>query len=248
MILPRLRAKARELGANARPARIVVPDEPVEIDRLVSPLRYDVLVRQRYFDFLAANLDRYVRDFEGLFAEAMSLPYYRWFATVVVQRFFPGTSETDARAMFRDRIHQSTILYRSVTKRGLDPRQPIMLRSGGRQVRTSTGKVLVDRVFAGDGCHRLALVRSMGWRHLPAECCRIRIAHGWSPPDNTHTLIRALGITHVDYITFLSMGYADTIFTNQDELCEHVAANDPDRLKELRRILTIDRPALVAAT
>src|SRR2546427_30672 len=63
---PRLKRLAYEPGR-----------EPVRIDDLVSPLRYDVLVRERYFAFLREHRALAAEDFQAFAELSRSQPVYR---------------------------------------------------------------------------------------------------------------------------------------------------------------------------
>ena len=53
------------------------------LDELVSPLRYDVVVRQQFFAFLDANAEL-LDEFSDLVIEARGQPYYVWYRDIVI--------------------------------------------------------------------------------------------------------------------------------------------------------------------
>lgn len=241
------RISKRLLGTMpGRRARLRPGDEALDIDRLISPLRYDVLVRERYLRFLAENLDLYHRDFDAFVGLARGQQYHAWFCAVAIHRIRPGTEgAADLDTAFRERLHKTTRLYLAMSERGFDPRFPITIRTAGPVVATATGKTVAGRLFPSDGCHRLAMLRHTGHRSLLPQWYQLRTDGGWRPPDNTGTLIGALGISRPEYFEFLSLGYADGIFDGEDALLAHVPSDaDAD---EIRRIIAVDRPALAQA-
>lgn len=229
-----------------RRPRPVPGDEPLEIDRLISPLRYDVVVRQQFFGFVARHVDRYHRDEEGFLELAEREPYYAWFRAVAFPRIAPGAVVRGAglAAAFRERVAKTVRLHRSFQEHGFDPRHPIGIRSAGAVATTATGKALTGRRFPGDGCHRLALLRSAGHLHLPPEWYRLQVDRRWQPPDNTATLIPLLGVGADAYFSFLSLGYARERLADEASLVAHVAAVDPGRVTELRQIVALDAAVL----
>jgi hypothetical protein len=225
-----------------RRPRLRPGDRALDIDRLISPLRYDVLVRERYLGFLARNLDLFHRDFDAFVELARGEQYHAWFCAVAIHKIRPGTEGADELdAAFQERLRQTTRLYLAFSERGFDPRFPITVRTAGPVAVTTTGKTVAGRLFPTDGCHRLALLRFTGHRSLLPEWYRLRTDGGWQPPDNTGTLIGALGITRAEYLEFLSLGYTDSMFHDEDALLAHTASADAD---ELRRIIAVDTPAL----
>jgi len=233
--------------ARRRP-RLEAGTEPLDIDRLISPLRYDVLVRAGYFWFLERHRELHDRDFDAYVALARHQPYYTWFRTVAIHRIRPGTpaGSDELEQAFRERLLKTTRLADGFDARGFDPDHPIILRSAGPVALTDTGKSVAGRLFPSDGCHRLALLRLTGHRRLPPEWYRIRNGRGWQPPDNTGTLITELGLTRAEYVEFLSLGYCSTRHRDVGGLLANVA--HPADAIELRRILAVDKPHLEAAS
>jgi len=231
--------------ARRRP-RLQAGSEPVDIDRLISPLRYDVLVRAGYFWFLERHRGLYDRDFDAYVETARRQPYYTWFRTVAIHHIRPGTPDgsREMEMAFRERLRRTTRLADAFEARGFDADHPIILRSAGPVALTDTGKSVAGRLFPSDGCHRLALLRLSGHRCVPPEWYRIRAGHGWQPPDNTGTLVGALGLSRAQYVEFLSLGYCSTRHRDVAGLLADVA--DPAEATELRRILAVDASHLTA--
>jgi hypothetical protein len=237
----------RLLSAIARRrSELQVGEEPLDIDRLISPLRYDVLVREGYLGFLRVNRDLHDRDFDAYVELARSEPYYAWFRAVAIHRIRPGKDNGGAEldAAFRERLRKTTLLADRFAGRGFDPQYPIIVRTAGPVATTDTGKSVAGRLFPSDGCHRLALLRLAGHRAVPPAWYRIRAEAGWQPPDNTGTLITALGLTPVEYFGFLSLGYSSHLHRDADTLLADVSS--PEEGVELRRIIAADLPKLEA--
>ena len=242
-VIARQRRRLRRM-LRQRQATLVPGERPLPIDELISPLRYDVVVREQYLHYVADHLDLYGADPEAFLAGSRRQPYHAWFRSVAIHRIRPGTTGQDAldRA-FRERVHKTVRLYLAITGFGFDDRYPVVIGDAGPVVTTDTGKVLSGRLYPTDGCHRLALLRFTGYRHLPPSFYRLQSTPGWRPPDNTHTLIDALGLTGPEYFSFLSAGYAGEACRDRASLLEYVAARHPDRLGELHRVILIDTPS-----
>ncbi len=217
--------------------------ERVRIDDLISPLRYDVLVRQKFFELLA-SLPPEDRDNLAAVAEiARDTPYFTWFRSIVVPRFKPelvGREDAIGNA-FVERVQLSIDLYDSLGTSGYSRQWPITLFSGREILPTDTGKQLDRRLYAGDGCHRLALLRSSGVEVLDPGDYRLLVARRMTPLDNTTRLIPLLGIESERYFTFMALSYAPGhACRTEGQLLEQVRSEDPDRLPELRAILRRD--------
>jgi len=226
----------------------------VGLGDLVSPLRYDILVRARFLEFLGERLDRVERDLDGVVREALDHPYHCWFTTIALPRYRPGEA-ADQRlrlAAFRQRVHGSAELLANFGRRGFDPRFPVTLRTAAPGAATATGKVVPRPLYAGDGCHRLALLVASGHERLEPGWYRVQRDPLPAPIDNTHPLLGPLRVARAEYHRFLWLAYAGAGArpgagdgpVERGALRSYVATHRPDRLGELEQILEIDEPAL----
>ena len=220
-------------------------DGPVGLAELISPLRYDVLVRARFLELLGERLDR-GGDLDGAVREGLAHPYHTWFTTIALPRYRPrdAVSEPRRQAAFRQRVLRSAALLASFRRHGFDPRYPVTLSPAVPGAATDSGKVVPRRLYPLDGCHRLALLLVTGHGTLDPAWYRVRTEPLSAPIDNTHALLRTLPIDPVDYYRFLSLGYAGARLCDRASLLRDVAARRPDRLAELERVLEIDERAL----
>jgi hypothetical protein len=223
--------------------------EPVPIDHLVSPLRYDILVRERYFALLRERRELAERDVGAFIELSRQQPYFAWFTQVVIPRFLPDIVGDDERVdtAFKRRVRASIELYAAMESTGYDSRRPIILLTGREIAPTSTGKHLAQRIYAGDGCHRLAWLRMTGVDVLEPDMYRLHVAQAFTPHDNTALLLNAMAISPPDYFSFLSLSYADTALHSEGALLDHVRSTDPARLREVRDVIAVDSPLLAAA-
>ena len=221
--------------------------EPLDLDSLISPLRYDIMVRADFFDYLSERLEDYEADFDRFAADATATTYYAWFAKVALARYRPRQARDPARVMveFRERLHRSVRLLTSFTAGGFDLRHPISVRTAVPGALTGTGKLVPRKYYAGDGCHRLALLVRVGETSLAPSHYRVRRDPETMVVDNTQLLIRELGLTPEQYFRFLSRGYADRPYTDARALLNHVEERAPDRLGELRAVIAADEGAFV---
>lgn len=187
------------------------PDEPVDIDQLISPLRYDVLVRAQVFDLVTAMGEAAYTDTDELVAAARESSYWVWFRDVAMARFRPWVLKDPEvlEQQFRERVESAAVLHRSFRARGFDPAHPVTLRGCHAAVATDSGLRVNRRLHVGDGGHRTALLLSAGQQLHPGM---YRV--DWRPMpqliDNTAVLLPALGVEPAAYISFLARGYGVT--------------------------------------
>ena len=217
----------------------------LSIERLISPLRYDVIVRERYFEFLAQNLDLYHADFGEYMVRAQRHEYFSWFRIIAYLHRFgsPPSEEWHVLRAFADRVRRTTDLYLAFRHDGFDARFPISVRQTTDEAETPSGKVLAPRFYPVDGCHRLALLHMSGRTTLPFDFYRIAPARR-SPPDNTHTLLSTMRVTPREYYDFVSRGYTDKSFSEREPLLAHIRDESPELLVEVECLLAADEPLL----
>jgi hypothetical protein len=223
--------------------------EPVALDELVSPLRYDIIVRIDHFRFLDQHLALLERDLEAYLRLAIRHPYFTWWTRVALPRFRPRELRDERRTLeaFRQRVVGAAALWRSFNAVGFDPRYPVTLRIALPGVATPAGKVVQRRFHAGDGCHRLAMVLAAGQDILPPAWYRVRTDPLRTLTDNTRTLIGPLALGRDEYYRFLGRGYGLAGATGREEIIRHVETHAPDRLPELQQVLAVDERELDAA-
>ena len=244
--LRRFAARCEEILAGAR---YVNGTEAIDIRRLISPLRYDVVVRKSFFDLLERERRLYEQDFDRFMEIADQSSYRAWFDRVYCPRFDPALLRNDAarKAAYHRRVRTSGDLFASIEKHGLLPGHKIILRSGREILPADSGKTVSARIFAGDGCHRLALLLKQGTTILRPDQYVVKLVSRYSPLDNTSLLLETLDVSSPEYAAFISASFTDTHHTRLEDLLDDVAKRSPWRLGELREVLSTDHLSLHAA-
>lgn len=224
--------------------------DAVELGALISPLRYDVLVRAQFFRFLDERLDQYETDFPAFALAARQEPYFVWFERVAMARFRPWVAADQKllRGSFDERVRASYVLWTAFRRTGFDPRYPVTLRTADPTARTEQGARVERDLYVGDGCHRLALLLANDERVLPPELYRVDRSPLRRLLDNTAVLMPALGLDEQRYAEYLSMGYADEPRHDLASLCEDVQRHRPEQLTELLDLISRDRAALAQSS
>ena len=145
---------------------------------------------------------------------------------------------------FADRIRKSAKLYLVLEKNGFNPRRPITLLTGERILPTETGKRTSAVLYAGDGCHRVALLSLAGYTHLEPRHYIIKKFPRFRPLDNTAILIKSLQMDATEYYTFLSMAYVETPVCKRSDLKAQLAKTKTQKLAEFENITSVDEPIL----
>lgn len=225
--------RAARRGLTWRPKQLGA--EPIDIQRLISPLRYDVEVRAQFYGFLEQH-DHLSR--RALVEAACHEPYRVWFEKVALPRFRPWTTTkpADLEQGFDERVLRSRQMLRSFRSGGFDPRRPVTLRWVRGVARTDSGIVVSSRLHVGDGGHRLALLLRSGGTLHPGQ---FRVDPRRQPAvlDNTAILARELDLPEAVYTRFVGRAFTDEGFDTVAGLQSHLASTDPTRVVELQRVL-----------
>jgi hypothetical protein len=217
----------------------------VDVAGLISPLRYDVLVRAGLFTFLEECDDGQLDDGDALVAAARALPYATWFRSVAMARFRPWVLSDPVllQQQFSERVLSALALWRSFRRRGFDPRHPVTLRWTAGPVRTDSGLMIDRRLHVGDGGHRLALLLSAGLP-LSADLYRVDRRPQRTLIDNTAVLVPALGVHGEEYVRFVARGYTGTEYSDAAQLVSDVGRTDPARADEIASVVEHHRALL----
>lgn len=235
-------------AARGNPYRFERGEAPVRIGDLVSPLRYDVMIRVRHFARHAERLDLYETDFGAYERIVRSEPYYVWFTRSRVPTWHPellGDPEGLGRA-WRERLRASAALYESFSSRGFDAARPIELHTGRRVRVTPTGKRVSRALYCGDGNHRLSLLLATGRQFLSPDAYVIKRYRSLVPSDSTGVLLRETGADWDEYRSFLELGYPSARLT-MEEGRVRVDAGEPSLRAEVSALVERDLPYLVGA-
>lgn len=217
--------------------------EPILIDRLICPLRYDLCVRIEFIRLLHHEWALYQNDLTEFLDRPQSRAYYIWFKEVACARYKPQIYRDDnlVRTAFVKRVHQAASLWSSIEQNGYDASTPIRLRSG-RSIRGVNGKTINSSYFAGDGCHRISCLYVAGRTRLEPGQYEVEIQPDYQPLDNTAILIQQLPLGMTSYLRFLSHFYCERVELNPDEIRRQVASARPHLLAELESVLVSDLP------
>jgi O-antigen/teichoic acid export membrane protein len=214
----------------------------VVLDELISPLRYDVVMRQQFFAFLDANVEL-LDEFNDLVYEARAQPYYTWYRDVMIGNRVKLLHGRTLDEGFADQIER-VLAIRTRFNPADEGWGDLLLRELPPGTRTNTGKVVGPRFVPVDGCHRIALLRHHGRKILPAGT--YRLVHDKQPArDNTAVLLPKLRLTEGDYLAYLATGFDQDAPRSLDELVSGVANRHPERVAELESVLRVDLPLLL---
>jgi hypothetical protein len=207
--------------------------EVVDIKALISPLRYDVVVRAQFLTDLRTSSEPpgVLPDF------ALEHPYFLWFKYVESARFFPDLLQKPdlLRERYQSRVTRAQATLRSFDAGGYDRRFPVTVSSTPRGATSDFGVQTSKTLHIRDGCHRLALLLIDDQQLEPTM---YRVGGPRDPvPDNTALLLPHLRLDERDYTRFLSRGFAAHECTDLTELRSLVATQSPERLAELDAVV-----------
>lgn len=233
----RVAYKIRRLRLNATKTRR--GEETLDIAKLISPLRYDVIVRAQFFEFLSAHTDRSAAELTRL---AIDEPYFVWFEHIECARFFPEllAHRDDLLNRFALRVAGAVRTLRSFRENGFDRRFPVVLASVGPGAISDSGAPAIATIHIADGCHRLALLLADGrellpWMHQIRPAAR-------ALQDNTRILVSRLSLDEATYSRFISQAFIDMPVDSLSQLRAELERTDPARVPDLEGTIAAHRP------
>ena len=210
--IPRLQHVVGRVRRAVHERTAVAGTVPVDIGALIVPLRHDVVVRARFFDFLVEHPDLSGPE---LVDAAAATAYATWFEHVECARYFSELLHDTARReqRFAARVHGAVRLLRSFEDGGFDATSPVTLITAAVGSTSDSGVGALGPLHIGDGCHRLALLLREG-ATLEPRMYKVRPSLN-TLVDNTSVLLRAGAVTEADYVGFLGgrfpVGDAQTV-------------------------------------
>jgi hypothetical protein len=233
-------------AASRNPWHFEAGSEPVRLTALMSPLRFDIAVRVEYLRFLRSHRELLERDLARYLQLARAHPYFTWFTRIWCRAFAPHllSDHELLEKVFRERVLATARLEESFERHGFDPGHRITLRTGREVLPSVTGKHVERTYFAGDGCHRLALLIEAGYDELPADWYRVKRYRRFTPTDTTLPLLEALRPSPEEYFRFLSVGYGVDPAPTREHLLDVLSGCSPETRREVERVIERDEPAL----
>lgn len=233
-------------GRIGRLTQQVIPGtalgETIDIDHLICPLRFDICVRMKFVQLIRDDRELYSSDIEAFLARPEARAYYSWFRNVRSVRYEPSLLRNPERmqSAFLRRVAETASLWDSLSTYGFDEAKPVRL-SSGRSIRNVHGKAIDERVFSGDGCHRIACLRLLGWKRLEPTHYEVLIRPRFEPLDITAELIEIGTLDRETFLRFVCRFYGDGHdFESTAALERYVAKHKPKLLAELRSVLRYD--------
>ena len=232
-------------AARGNPYRIEAGRVPVRIGDVVSPLRYDVMIRVRHFVHHAERRELFRSDFDAYERLVRSEPYFVWFQKARVPTWWPWLlDDPDGfERAWRERLRLSAELFDSFEANGFDAGHPIELHAGRRVRETPTGKRISRVIYSGDGNHRLALLLAAGHEELRPTEYRLKRYRSLVPTDSTGFLLRETGAGWPEYRSFLELGYPSARVAMEDGRVR-IDADDAIVQAEVKTLVELDLPYL----
>ena len=217
----------------------------LDIGQLISPLRFDVLIRAKLFETWAKDWSRLKSRPDEALQVAQNHAYRTWFDSIARRKITGKGEPSSPDEAFEWRVKRSHRLLGGYIQNGFDQRRPITvkLHLGGE---LPNGKVMGPRLYPVDGCHRLALLWADGERMLDPALYRL-LPDESATRDNTTLLLEKLQLSEADYYTFIGWGYGVNAVSTESELVASLSKNDP-RTPELLSVLAADHQIATSQT
>lgn len=248
-LLPEEHRRWLRSAARGNPYRIVRGRDPVRIGDVVSPLRYDVMIRVRHFELHAERRELFLSDFDAYERLVRAEPYFVWFKRARVPTWWPWLLDDPGafEEAWRERLRASAALFDSFSANGFDSAHPIELHAGRKVRETHSGKRISRTLYSGDGNHRLALLLAAKREVLQPAEYRVKRYRSLVPTDSTGFLLRETGAGWSEYRPFIDLGYPSATVELADGRVR-IDADDPAVQAEVTMLVELDLPHLAELT
>ena len=227
-LLAPLTRKAEVVRARRSLAQMPTSTDSINVASLISPFRYDVLVRAEFFRLARQNRDLIATDPDRFIQMVRQSRYFLWFEKVAVPNSGrEGLTGGALERVFKNRVVRSLRLLESYEQHGgLDEHYPITVRELAEQDLASFKGGTVGGKMLVDGGHRLALAFLDGQTILtPSE---YRLADRGAPLLNNTTILKDLfDLDDDDVYGFIAWGHGLPTARSREELLARAASVSP---------------------
>ena len=157
------------------------------INSLVFPLRHDILLREQFISFYLKNKELYKKDFDSFFKKSYNHMFFKYYKLVKIATYEPKILKDEKLLIqkYKKYIICFISLFEDIKKNGFNKEYPIRIETGKNILPTETGKIFSKKYYMGDGCHRLACLKFLGFTDIPSDFVNIRKYYNYSPLDVT---------------------------------------------------------------
>jgi hypothetical protein len=227
-LLAPLTRKAEVVRARRSLAQMPTSTDSINVASLISPFRYDVLVRAEFFRLARQNRDLIATDPDRFIQMVRQSRYFLWFEKIAVPNSGrEGLTGGALERVFKNRVIRSLRLLESYEQHGgLDEHYPITVRELAEQDLASFKGGAVGGKMLVDGGHRLALAFLDGQTILsPSE---YRLADRGAPLLNNTTILKDLfDLDDDDVYAFIAWGHGLPSARSREELLARAASVSP---------------------
>jgi len=178
----------------------------ISINELIFPLRYDIILRYKFFELYKNNINIFSNSFDEFFQMTLKSDYFTWYKYIAYPLHRNVFREReDLHSLFKKRVLKSVDLYNSFQENSFDPSRPIVLYTGKNICITTSDVKPSIRYFAGDGCHRIALLLLSGSKIIKPEQYIVKEFDKFQPLDNTSLLLPHLSAAELNNFSLASL-------------------------------------------
>lgn len=155
-------------------------DRDIPLSSIIAPLRYDIIIREKFIAFYLKNRKLYQNDLGSFVEKSKKEPFYEYFK-IRTAVYRPKILKDKGMTMdeYQKYIKNFISLFEKIKNKGFDANFPVTLHRS----------IFSKKLYMGDGCHRIACLKFLGYKSLPKEHGKIIISLFHKPKNNTKMLL-----------------------------------------------------------
>lgn len=165
------------------------------LSSIIVPLRYDIIIREDFISFYLKNKEIYINNFDLFVKKSLNELFYDYFKIrLAVYRPKLLKDRNMVVKEYKKYVKNFINLFEDIKNKGFDASFPVTLHRS----------IFSNKLYIGDGCHRIACLKFLGYKYLPKEHGKAVVSVFYRPRNNTRMLLDMNLISKVTYKKFTS--------------------------------------------
>lgn len=167
----------------------------IPLSSIIIPMRYDIIIRENFISFYLKNKDMCRKDFDMFVKKSFNELFYDYFKIrIAVYRPKLLKDKDFLNEEYKKYVRNFISLFENIKNKGFDANFPVTLHRS----------IFSSKLYMGDGCHRIACLKFLGYKFLPKEYGKIIISIFHKPKNNTLLLLKMSLISKKTYNNFIN--------------------------------------------
>ena len=163
------------------------------LSSIIVPLRYDIMIRENFIYFYLKNKGIYRNDFNSFVDKSLNELFYDYFKIrMAIYRPKLLKNKDILSKEYEKYVKNFINLFEDIKNNGFDANFPVTLYRN----------IFSNKLYIDNGCHRVACLKFLGYKHLPKEYGKVLVSLFHKPRNITLRLYNRKLISKETYTSF----------------------------------------------